>query len=637
MIQDLRPGDLIAEIPGRGPLVRELPTLRALFADLLAQGSVVELGGARRIDWRVDGMLPVRASDPRVRAAADRLGVSITAARACSERFAALLRERPSASEIVVPAELLKELSGSDRGEVRLQRRQVEFLRDLTRQSAEAVDEAVGRGDFVGDSRHVLLIGWGTLPPPERRGLHRKPIEASLELKGSGALAGAAPTSWSLAWSVCGPATAVELFAVAPTGGGSSAVPGTRRVFVETPTAGEWSVPCDAITPGTFVQAVAAGASGVARSSPVQLGTAPAIEQAPIPAETDLGSDDPPIVELPAARGLSRNRVLAAASLLLLLSASIGTYVAVRLNPPMPTFARAEMLFVAPALPPTPRPLEVRSAWSLGEPGLPPRDVARSEPSDAERSPSGLNGLANGASIGGPERADEKSRGPALTAERRIQSFKVGEADRIATDPPLLPFRPEFPQFRVGAPNFVAFDDLQKHAGDPDAKLWLPAESKELAAAADKGLTVLMGIEVKAASKDVLDWARASGLRVVMVPDGDRALLLADSPRPFQGPAEVRDRAVKMSWGDSWIQTWGIETRPVVAIESAGDAVRCAGTLDGAPGVRLERNLVLEGNLVAWPLIVDAGGEIKVRFLARECNVETHEFRFRTVRPRAAQ
>jgi hypothetical protein len=62
---------VLMRIVAKGALLGlQFGTALLSFADLLAQGSVVELGGARRIDWRVDGMLPVRASDPRVRAAA---------------------------------------------------------------------------------------------------------------------------------------------------------------------------------------------------------------------------------------------------------------------------------------------------------------------------------------------------------------------------------------------------------------------------------------------------------------------------------------------------------------------------------------------------------------------------------------
>lgn len=637
MIQDPRPGDLIAEVPGRGPLVRELPTLRALFADLLAQGSVVEHGGARRIAWRVDGMSPLRTSDPRVRAAADRLGVSVTAARACSERFAALLRERPGASEISIPGELLKELSGTDRGEVRLQRRQVEFLRDLTRQAAEAVDEAIGRGDFVGDSQHVLLIGWGFLPPPERRGLHRKPIEASLELRDAGAAAHAAPAPWLLGWSVSGPATAVELFSVDPAGGGPSPVPGTRRVLVETPAAGDWTLPRDAVTPGTVVHAVAAGASGIARSSPVRLGTAAIAEPVHVPEEPESDSFEPPMAELPPARGIPRKLVLAAASVLLLLATFIGTYVAVQLNPPMPTFASAEMLFVTPSLPPSPRPPDARGAWGLGEPGKSSPGGARPEPSGSGRAPSG----SNGAPVTVPVRADAGNPGSAALAGRRIAEFEVGRADRVASAPlPVAPPR-AIPEFRVGAPDFVAFDDLRRHDGEPDATFSLPDQERGLAKSADVGLDVLLGIGMKAVSKDVLDWARDSGLRVEEVEGGAGVLLLAASPKPFLHGrrSEVTDGAVKLSWGDSWIRAWGIDVWPVVAIESDA-GVSCAGTLDGSPGVTLGEKQVIAGKartLVAWPLQVNGVQSVDVSFKARECNVETHAFRFlRTKRPGVA-
>lgn len=628
MIQDPRPGDLIAEVPGRGPLVRELPTLRALFADLLAQGSVVEHGGARRIAWRVDGMSPLRSSDPRVRAAADRLGVSVTAARACSERFAALLRERPGASEINLPGELLKELSGADRGEVRLQRRQVEFLRDLTRQAAEAVDEAIGRGDFVGDPQHVLLIGWGFLPPPERRGLHRKPIEAALELRDAGAAPLAPSASWSLGWTVSGPATAVELFSVDPAGGGPSPVPGTRRVLVETPAAGEWTLPCDAVTPGTVVHAVAAGASGVARSSPVRLGTAVVAEPVHIPEEPDSDSFEPPMVELPPARGIPRRLVLAAVSVLLLLATFIGTYVVIQLNPPTPTFASAEMLFVSPALPPTPRPPDARGAWGLGEPGESSPRGTPPEPFRSGREPEGLGGAA----VPVPERAGAASPVPAIVAGRRIPEFEVGRADRVASVPlPVAPPR-AIPEFRVGVPDFVAFDDLRRHAGDPDAVLELPDQERELAKSADEGLRVLLGIGMKRVSKEVLDWARDSGLRVEEVDGGADVLLLATSSRPFRGQrSEVTDGALKLNWGNSRIQAWGIDVWPVVAIESNAGGVACAGTLDGSPGVTLGVRQVIPlkaSTLVAWRLEVRGAERVDVSFKARECNVETHRFRF---------
>lgn len=629
MIQDPRPGDVIAEIPGRGPLVRELQTLRALFADLLAQGSVVELGGARRILWKVDGMSPLRATDPRVRAAADRLGVSVTASRACSDRFATLLRERPGASEIAVPAELLKELSGAERGEARLQRRQVEFLRDLTRLAAEAVDEAVGRGDFVGDAQRVLLVGWGFLPPPQRRGQHRKPIEVSLHSRSEDVAPGTAPAAWRLAWSVDGPATAVELFAAGPEGGGPAAVPGTRRVCVETPALGEWDVPGEALAPGSVVHAVAAGASGVARSSPVQLGAAPVPQPPPLPAVPAADDYGPP-VDLPAPdRGPSRRLVLVGLAALLVLAAAFGTFLAFKLNPSAPTFVRAEMLFASPALPPSPRPLDARADWGLGEAGTAPpaspAPPARRAPADADRA---------GRGAGGADAAPGREA-PPLVGDRRIAEFEVGLADRVVLDPvPDVPPR-TIPEFRINAPDYVAFDAIQRHGSESDTVFRFPADGTALAESADEGLSVFLGIEVTGPSERVLEWARRAGLRVDAVAGG-RALLLADSARPFHGEPDLRDGGVRMSWGESWIEAWGIGVRPVVAIRSDAPS-KCGGRVVGPAGVKLDAPLELEdGRLVAWPVIVPVGTEVALRFEATECNVRTREFRFRGSRGESA-
>jgi hypothetical protein len=169
MIQMPEVGEVVAEIPGRGPMVSfNFGTMQRVFGEFLAKGRVVEIDGRRAIEWLVDGAARVPGDDPRVRAVAARLRElceeAQATARELGDRIARHERSSDPSMPLRIPRELAKRMGAqADRDTNLYPEAEVRPLQQGLLRMARAVSRAVDRGDFVVREGRVLLIGWGFL------------------------------------------------------------------------------------------------------------------------------------------------------------------------------------------------------------------------------------------------------------------------------------------------------------------------------------------------------------------------------------------------------------------------------------------------------------------------------------------
>lgn len=615
MIQSPQPGDLIAEIPGKGPILTWSPQISAMFGGLLAEGRVVESAGVRSIEWKVDGMQRLTSDDGRVRSAVERLRTAIAAMRELAVQLEEQLRAHPDAERVRVGAAQVKALGGAERDAI-LARPEVEHYRALASLAAEAVERAIRRNEFFGDGARIRLVGWGFLPAQGARAaapaalavrLVRKPDEVS---DGGQVIV--------LRWAVQGAASGVELWSRPPGAASMGAVPATATAIAAGASSGEWRFPSEDFPPGTIVRAMATAPGAVAQSGELRLGEVPmpaVASPAPAPAEPTLPEvPELDVLRAPATSDVAPTRVrsridprlalatAAAAALVLALAAWMAIPV---WFPPSPVVARFPALYVTVHVPPEPTGAKRPEALPGTLAPLPaaPGDAAGRVPIGTRR------GDVAGSAREGTVDARDQQAPQAPSGGRRFAEFRTDRSARAADRAPPVRQPRAIAEFRTGLADFAPMADRQRLDGDSDAALLFAADATGFSAAAS-AIEVHIGIEVADGSKGLDEWAAAQGLG--RISSGTTRMLLLDAPGVARAPAAWSEGSRKIAIGPGRIEVWGMDLSPVIAVRGAPDgcSARILRTDRLALGSRVPDGLALDGKPIAvWRIRALAGAD----------------------------
>lgn len=496
MIQEPASGQVIAELPSHGPIVKFVNYLNGRFGGLLAPGSAVVSGGLRCIDWRVDSMERLDPGDPRAVRASEQLRTSVAAVRASLDGLATLLASKQRADQLRLPKELVVAIGGEAMDSM-MSREQVEHLYNLNRVAADAVARAVERGEFWGDARRVVLVGWGFALPSSRTSDRPVPVDVALQLQVEETVDGlqVRPVSWR----TTGPAVQVELFE-RTADGAESPVEGTKTAVVADPGAGVWRFPADRLPDGTVLFAIALGEHGEVRSGDLAIGAMasgasvapvaipPEIEPAPLAGIDFADVESPAAMPAPLAEPVVKRRAISVPAwiwwvLALLLLLALLPFILLRGRP---VVAWAPELLVAPHLPPLQVRVEQPRSVKVVDLG-PPRASVGSTP--------------------------EVVRVP---GKRVLQWFKHGEGQGAApaTSAPVPAVPAPVPPAvkKAAAAPFVSSISFS-----PTLDAWAAMERPALA---------MVGMQLADVPKDLAKWAAEHGLVTMTCKDGTVGLLI---------------------------------------------------------------------------------------------------------------
>lgn len=248
MKQVARRHEVLAEVPGRGPLLKLEPELQRYFADRLARGSVHPSTGETAVEWQVDATL----SDPQERRRVeDELRAGLERVGSIQQSIEENLRgARDESLMLRVSAELVRALGGRAAdgtahgmrvSELRLHQRTLE-------QAARGVRRAMSRGLYGRRDGRGVLLGWCLLST-----IDEAPESIEVDLKAEDRLEVDDVDSHRLSWSLSMPGSRIELRFADASGG---VVPGTTTDLHGYRMAGEWVVPSSLLA-GREVRAVA--------------------------------------------------------------------------------------------------------------------------------------------------------------------------------------------------------------------------------------------------------------------------------------------------------------------------------------------------------------------------------------------
>jgi len=612
VIQAPQPGDLIAEIPGKGPLLTWAPQISAMFGGLLAEGRVIESGGVRSIEWKVDGMHRLGPDDGRVRTAAERLRTAIASMRELAVQLDEQLRAQPDAERIRVGAAQVKALGGAERDAI-LARPEVEHYRAMASLAAEAVDRALRRSEFVGDGTRLRLVGWGFLPAQGAQASARPALKVRLERRPDETSDGCQIVV--LRWAVAGEASGVELRSCVPGATSMRSVPATATTVTADPASGTWRFPAESFPPGTVVRAMATAPGAVAQSTELRIGELPApADAAPVARLPEVAVQDLPEIEalrtgptsetLPVERRtpIGYRPLLAAAGVALLLALVTAWLLVPAWFPPTPVVARVPALYVTRHVPPLPgatappKPLP----GTLAPLPAPPTDGGVSE----------ANGVASAPAVGrataGAGRSVEADGAP---GGRRFAEFRTDRSARSAERVPPTRQPRVVPEFRTGLSDFAPMADRSRLDGDPDAVLAFSPEASAFRIGTSP-IQALVGIEVADASKSLDEWAVARGLR--SIPVGKARILLLDGPDGAMPSSEWTESARKIAIGPGRLAVWGMNIALVIAVVGAPDG--CSAQLLGSDQLvlasRIPESIAIDGKpMLLWRVRALAGAD----------------------------
>lgn len=564
MIQEPAPGQVIAELPSHGPIVKFVNYLNGRFGGLLAPGSAVVSGGLRCIDWRVDSMERLDAGDPRAVRASEQLRASIASVRASLDGLSALLASKQRSDQLRLPKELVVAIGGEAMDSM-MSREQVEHLYNLNRVAADAVARAVERGEFWGDARRVLLVGWGFALPSSRTADRPVPVDVALQLQGEETVDGlqVRPVSWR----TTGPAIRVELFE-RRSDGSEAPVEDTRTAVVQNPGAGSWRFPADRFPAGSVLFAVALGEHGEVRSGDLAVGDMPAMAVPPAIDAVPLAgidfADAPASVDMPVpiAEPVVGRRTFRVPAwiwwvLALLLILALLPFLLLRGRP---VLAWAPELLVAPHLPPAQVRVEQPRSVTVVDLGI------------------GRDGTAAKPVTGEVVRVPGK---------RVLQWFKDGAAPVdppaiIAPVPAPVPAPPAVPPAAV--PSFVS-----QISFSPTMTAW---------AAMAPGKVAMVGMQLAGVPDAVAAWAAEHGLVRMACKDGTVGLLIDPAAVARNGTPVRRD------FDGGWLEIAPgrveLAGRPLVllAVASAQSERPCSARISHSEA---------SGSLAALPTAVSAG------------------------------
>lgn len=282
MIQLPKSGEVLVDVPGRGPLVDLHARLQPIFGHRLGAGTVVVAEGGRGVDWSVETAGIGELTD--LEAARDELSEGISAAIEIADRIDDLLRKsRDPDARVRVPGELMQRM-GAPRGEdASLGGRELRYLRDALRRTAIGVRRAVGRQEFGLASRRVVLYGWCFLPGEAN--LDEPNASAEVTLRAVREI-GDATDDWVFHWEVRGWPTSVELVSL---DGDGETVAGTRSETRGHAPSGAWRLEAGRVRPGSSYLARAVGDAGEVVSETVRI---PDDDDARPDIDLDRGFDD---------------------------------------------------------------------------------------------------------------------------------------------------------------------------------------------------------------------------------------------------------------------------------------------------------------------------------------------------------
>ena len=417
MLQKPRPGEYVVDIPGAGTLLSRHSYLNRLFGGMLASGSEQLQDGMRCVSWRVEGLDPLPAADPRHGMAVARLRSFADQSRAVAVAMRAALDASPE-GRLSLGGAVAALLGRPEAAATVLSRVELKQLAEVHDLAARAVEHGLERGHLFIGPTGATLANWAYLPSGTAISESPRPPVVTLTEPRAGT-----GGDRLLEWSVSGSADRVELRFL--TASGSATVLESGAID-EDRASGAWTVPVERLAVDGVLRAIASGAGGTSASADIPVRalvppTASSSVAAPEPAPP------PPVPEALTRPPVARRRRSIPAwarwlllGLLLLLLLGLVAWFAWRRFPPAATVVRGDWLLIAPRLPADP-PADPRVAPAPMQSPRGIREIRSSAPTTKPRQPEAAKPPLP---VGPPAR--EQPRPEPATRDRQMEVFRVG-------------------------------------------------------------------------------------------------------------------------------------------------------------------------------------------------------------------
>ena len=615
MIQLPEPGQIIVEMPGRGAIVGFASYLQGRFDNLLAPGSVVDIDGARGVDWRIDGFRRLDRDDPRATRVAAQLQAAVARVRISSDELGRLVGPTQGADKVRLHKGLVASIGGRGDQDAIMPREEVEHLYNLNRLAADAVARAVDRGDLYTNDEKVLLIGWAFLPPSVKIADRVIPVAVSLKLEPDESVDGAVVRV--LSWRTAGPAVSVELLELTTATNGASTehpIPYTVTPVVGDPASGLWRFSVEHISAGTRLKVAATGPMGVVRSAELQIphsrdaqpwgavaGSTPARDTDPsapaatIPMAAPVEPTVVPVAAIlsPRRRVSSRVWLLLLALLLLLLLIMLWYYL-----PARPIFARSGEPLTAVHLP-------IRGATAVRATVATAGDVRVVPEPEAKPADSGaviVTPVATGVQADNVRVVEEGGDQTSSALGRVIPTYveeAVEESPTTSVPAVSVPQRRLIPDFIEGASPSTSRHSIR----------FMPSLPRWRRGTASTG-ALAVGVEIVNPPASLIEWANTHGMpaRMRSKVDGSDAMIFTIDPPALVAQGETvrwNSGALSVTLAPGSVTLEGFLFRPVIVADRTPSTAAgpCTARLIGIdPAVQSWASLVFV------PPLQDAAG-----------------------------
>jgi len=259
VIQRPERGEVVVDVPGKGPLVDFHSRMQRVFGNRLISGRVVEDSGVRAIEWRVPvGGEVAPASSEAVSVAGEELLRCASEADAAAKELGDILRRATGASDTVrVSKDLARRIGATGETDfVLFADTELRPIRDALERTASAVRRAIARGNFLQADGSAKLYGWGFLPPQSDD--FKPTLAGTVTLERTADPCDSDRPVEALQWKTTGSFDWVELVRI---DGAEAVVLGTHISVAGNPATDHWRFPPNELPSGACYLARAGGKS----------------------------------------------------------------------------------------------------------------------------------------------------------------------------------------------------------------------------------------------------------------------------------------------------------------------------------------------------------------------------------------